>query len=187
MHYKAGEQIVLTYEDYSAMPDDGKKREIIDGILHMSPSPNRRHQRAIGRLYRLLDDYVDSRKLGEVFLAPFDVLFSKTDVVQPDVLFVGLDRMDIVTEGNIQGSPDLVVEILSSDNRDYDRKEKLQLYATCSVQHYWIIDPDERRVTELTDPKDRAYHTVREFDAGQTFTPRLFPDLTVNVADLLSL
>jgi len=113
----------FTYEDYLLLPED-RRYEIIDGDLLMTPAPGIPHQRLVGRLYRHLDDHVRSRKLGEVLMAPFDVVLSPTDVVQPDLLFVAAGRASIIGEKFISAAPDLVVEILSPSTEDRDRTVK---------------------------------------------------------------
>ena len=93
--------------------------------------------------------------MGEVYVAPFDVVLSDTDVVQPDVLFVSKRRSDIITPDNIRGAPDLVVEILSPATAERDRTIKLDLYAQHGVQEYWIVDPDAKSITVLVRGGER--------------------------------
>ncbi|MBI4730476.1 MAG: Uma2 family endonuclease [Acidobacteria bacterium] len=78
----------LTYEDYVRFPDDGRRRQIINGEVFVVPSPSTRHQEIVGRLHRLIANHVEARGGGRAFVAPLDVVLSMTDVVQPDVLFV---------------------------------------------------------------------------------------------------
>jgi Uma2 family endonuclease len=133
--------IRLTYEDYCRLPSDGKRYEIIDGELFVTPSPFRPHQRVVTRLTRYLSTFVEENELGEVFVAPFDVVFSRFDVVEPDLLYVSKGRLSVLTEKNVQGAPDLVVEVLSPSTAETDRTIKLKLYARYGVQEHWIIDP----------------------------------------------
>ena len=132
----------LTYDDYLQFPDDGKRHEIIEGDHYMTPAPRTKHQRVSGRLFVALSGFTASRRLGEVFAAPFDVVLSDANVVQPDLLFVSAARAAIVTEDNIQGAPDLVVEILSESSRKKDEVTKRKLYERFGVQEYWIVDPE---------------------------------------------
>ena len=101
----------LTYADYMKTSDD-ERYELLNGELIMSPSPREIHQYISGNLYLVLGAFVRDRSLGRVYFAPFDVVLSDTDVVQPDLLFVSNERAAIITADNIQGAPDLVVEIL---------------------------------------------------------------------------
>ena len=132
----------LTYRDYLLLPE-GKRYEIIEGDLYMVPSPFTKHQRILLNLSYILLEFVRQNDLGEIFIAPYDVLLSEHDIVQPDVLFVSKERDDIITEKNIQGAPDLVVEILLRSRRHIDQKLKHRLYARSEVKEYWIVDPDK--------------------------------------------
>jgi Uma2 family endonuclease len=140
---------LITYDDYRTLPDDGRRYEIIDGELLMSPGATFYHQIIVGNLFRELDYYVHKKKLGNVVLAPFDVVLSMTDVVQPDILFVAKDRSHIITEKNIVAAPDLVVEILSEGTKTIDRTRKKSLYEKYGVQEYWIVDPSEKAVEQF--------------------------------------
>lgn len=132
----------LTYEDYCLLPNDGKRYEIIDGELFVTPSPRFGHQIVVTRLTRHLSAFVEDNHLGLVFVSPFDVVFSQFDVVEPDILYVSKARTAVLTEKNVQGAPDLVIEVLSPTTARIDRTTKLKLYARFGVQEYWIVDPD---------------------------------------------
>lgn len=177
------EPIRLNYGDYCALPNDGKRYEILDGGLHVSPSPRTTHQRVLQKLWSILDQHVGQRKLGEVFLAPLDVLLSDTDIVQPDIVFVARANASIITEENIRGIPDLVVEVLSQSNPKYDTRDKRHVYARCGVPFYWMVDPQNKTLTEL-QLVERDYAQVAQCKAGDAFSPRLFAELTMEV-DLL--
>ena len=114
----------LTYEDYVLIPDDGRRHEIIDGEHYVNPAPNARHQRVLLRLAVALHNHIEPKQLGEVFVAPFDVVMSSFDVVQPDILFITAEHAAVITDKNLQGTPDLVVEILSPSNRQYDARAR---------------------------------------------------------------
>ena len=101
-----------TYEDYCATADD-KRYELLNGDLMMVPAPNRKHQWVLGRLHIELDRFTQEHGLGEVYVAPFDVVLSDTDVVQPDLLFISRAREHTINDENVRGAPDLVIEILS--------------------------------------------------------------------------
>ena len=137
--------VKLTFADYCKTPDD-ERWELIDGELIMAPSPTGRHQLVVGKLYRLLADFVERSGLGMVFLAPFDVVLSELNVVQPDVMFISDAKAHILTDANVQGAPDLVVEVLSPSTASRDWRTKLDLYAEYGVQEYWVVDPDGKRV-----------------------------------------
>jgi Uma2 family endonuclease len=134
--------VKLTYDDFVHFPDDGKRHELIDGEHFVTPSPNRRHQKIVGELFGLLWSYLKRHPAGEICGAPFDVVFSDFDVVEPDLLFVSRERARLLTDKNVQGAPDLVVEVGSPATRRRDEKTKLQLYERFGVQEYWVVDPD---------------------------------------------
>ncbi|MGH9387498.1 MAG: Uma2 family endonuclease [Vicinamibacterales bacterium] len=137
----AGSARKLTYDDLLAMPDDGLRHEIIDGVLYVSPSPSRPHQFTLGKLHQAIANFLDAHPLGEVYLAPFDVVFTRHDVVEPDLLFVTAARLAVLTDRNVSGSPDLAVEVLSPSTRRVDLELKRDLFERESVAEYWVIDP----------------------------------------------
>jgi Uma2 family endonuclease len=123
----------------------------------MTPSPNTSHQRAVGRLFRALSDYVDENDLGEVFIAPYDIVFSKWTALEPDLLFVGKEQRSIITDANVQGVPDLVIEMLSPSNKEYDRDTKLRAYEKAGVPEIWYFDPEDRTAEILNLGSDGRY------------------------------
>lgn len=131
-----------TYEDYRQFPDDGKRYEIVDGEIFMTPAPSPRHQYASKRLQRLLEAYFEGERGGLVFAAPLDVILSDEDVVQPDLVVVS-SRPQVSARG-VEGPPLVLVEILSPSRPAYDRLTKAKRYAACGVNHFWIVDPDAR-------------------------------------------
>jgi Uma2 family endonuclease len=174
----------LTYEDLRKMPDDGKRYELIDGEVFMTPAPRPRHQRTVGRLYRALTEFVERRGLGEILLAPTDVVFSERTAVQPDLLYISGSRASIVTELNVQGAPNLVIEVLSPSNAAFDRETKLQVYAREGVGELWYVDPETRRVEVLELGADGRYVLVSSFSDRQTLTSKTFPGLSLPVGSL---
>jgi Uma2 family endonuclease len=176
-------RIVLTYEDYCALPDDGRRYEIIEGELYGTPSPSRRHQRFAGNLFVVLKQFAEGRGLGEVYAAPFDVILEETSVVVPDLLFVARDRVGIVTDRGVRGAPDLIVEILSPGTARRDRVEKAKLYARHGVSHYWLADP-EARILEVYELAEGQYRRSASLADDDRFSPSLFPGLTIPLSSL---
>ena len=138
----------LTYQDYVNMEGD-ERYELLDGKLILIPSPNTAHQTVSIALGSRMHSFVKEHDLGQVFHAPFDVLFTDTDVVQPDLLFVSNEREHIRTPANIQGAPDFIIEILSPSSSRRDWRDKRELYASHGVKEYWIVDPTNRIVWVL--------------------------------------
>src|SRR5215218_2890448 len=110
----------LTYDDYLLFPEDGQRHEVLDGEHYVTPSPFVQHQRISGRLYKPLSSWVEERQLGEVLYAPVDVVLSLHDVAVPDLVYISNERAGLVTDKNIQGAPDLVIEIISPSTRRMD-------------------------------------------------------------------
>lgn len=141
-------QAKLTYADYAKTPED-ERYELLNGELIESPSPKEIHQYISGILHLMIGTFVRERSLGKVYFSPFDVVLSDTNVVQPDLLFVSNERADIITPDNVQGAPDLVVEILSPATAERDRTVKLDLCAHHGVKEYWLVDPDAKTIAVL--------------------------------------
>jgi Uma2 family endonuclease len=143
-HVRAsGSVLKLTYDDFVHFPDDGKRHELIDGEHYVTPSPNTKHQRIVVELLWLIRSYLESHPIGQVFAAPFDVVFSDIDVVEPDLLYVSNERAAVViTPAHVRGTPELVVEIASKGTRKRDETIKRRLYERSGVQEYWVVDPE---------------------------------------------
>ena len=172
----------LTYEDYARLPDD-ERYELIAGELTSMPSPKEIHQVISGTLFLSVGAFVKAKKLGKIYFAPFDVILSDADVVQPDLIFVSSERSRIITEDNVRGAPDLVVEILSPSTADYDRTVKRDLYARHGVSEFWLVDPYARTVTVLILGAD-GYDTHAVHGEGDTLLSPSLAGFTLNLSEL---
>ena len=172
----------FTYEDYLLLPEEGSY-EVIDGDLFKTPTPGPPHQRIVGNLYLGLCRYVEDHQLGEVLLAPCDVVLSPTDVVQPDLLFVAADRASIIGEKFISAAPDLVVEVLSPSTENRDRTLKTKLYARFGVRELWIADTKERRIEVFTNSGD-GFRREAAYGPGTVLRSTLLPSLEISVAEV---
>lgn len=141
---------LLTYSDYAALPDDGRRYELHWGELSVTPAQGTRHQGAIVVLITLLHEHVRARGLGKVFVAPTDCILSNVTVVQPDVLYIATERLSIISERGIEGAPTLAIEVLSPSTAHLDRDRKMKLYAEHGVPYYWIVDLEGRSVEAYT-------------------------------------
>lgn len=173
----------LTYEDYLLLPNDGKRYQILEGELDVTPAPSTTHQKVSMRLEHLLVSHVEVHHLGLVLHAPLDVVLDERNVVQPDIVFVSSIRMPIVEEERIAGAPDLVIEILSPSTARVDRGTKSAIYARHGVRWYWLVDPGKRLLEEY-ELRGQGYHLCGRLGAGETFSPGLFPGLAISLADL---
>ncbi|MBI4863158.1 MAG: Uma2 family endonuclease [Candidatus Riflebacteria bacterium] len=153
------ERIRLTYADYRLLPEDGRRYEILHGLLEMSPSALAAHQAVVTRLMALLLPWILTHRLGRLFTAPMDVILAEDSIVQPDLLFITEARAPALIKDWIHGAPDLVAEVLSPGTAARDRGVKKQLYARFGVREYWLVDPESRTVTILT-LKARGYHEL---------------------------
>lgn len=171
--------IKFTVKDYMSMPD-GKRYQLLDGEMILAPSPNTKHQRIVRRLSRALADFAETSGVGEVFLAPYDVVLSNHDVAQPDILFVSNARSGIITEPNIQGAPDLVVEILSPGTAGHDRGYKQSLYSSHGVREYWLVDPDAETVEVLAEDA-QAFLLRAIYRRGESLSSPLLPGLAIGL------
>ena len=175
-----------TYEEFMTLPEGGPFRyEIIDGELYMTPSPTPRHQKISGNLFALIWTFLRSNPLGEIFSAPCDVVFSQDplQVAEPDLVFVSKAHASIVTEKNIQGVPDLVVEILSEGTSNRDRRQKLSLYERFGVPEYWIVDP-KAETAQVVRLSDGRYGTCLEFRKEDALDSPLLPGLSIPLAQV---
>ncbi len=153
-----------TYEDYMKTSDD-KRYELIEGDLLMTPSPVPNHQRISRKIEFVLEEFVTQNNLGEIFDAPCDVYLDEENVVQPDMLFISHHRLAIIGEKNIQGAPDLVIEIVSENSAYRDVVQKKRLYARFGVKEYWIVIPDCEEI-EIYTLKDNTYQLYKSYDKG---------------------
>jgi Uma2 family endonuclease len=187
MQVARAEPIRLTYDDFVNFPDDGRRHELIDGEHFVTPAPVARHQRVSIRLATALYAFVEQRTLGEVFTAPFDVILSRHDVVEPDLLFVSNERRDIVRDW-VYGAPDLVVEILSPSTRRTDEIGKRQLYDRFDVREYWLVDPDNHSLTVYRRVADGSFPRVAELAAadGDRLQTPLLPGFSMTLRELFA-
>lgn len=152
-----------TVKDYQLLPE-GALYQLINGNIIMSPSPNRIHQKLIGRIYSLILSHCDKMEIGEVYIAPSDVYLDDENVVQPDIYFVAANNLSILTNAGADAAPDLVIELLSPSNAYYDLRAKLQLYEKFGVKEYFIVDPADDMVVAYKPAADGKYREVyREY------------------------
>lgn len=158
-------------EVFNMLPE-GTLCEVIDNTLYMSPSPTTNHQRLLGKLFSRLQIFIEENTLGETFIAPCDVyLDNEQTVVQPDILFIKKEQEHIIHKKGIIGSPNLVIEILST-NKTHDQTRKLELYERNLVPEYIIIDPETKQVWHYL-LKDKQYITQPANESGKLLINQL--------------
>lgn len=171
-----------TYEDYIKTPED-KRYELLEGDLLMTPSPIPNHQRISRELLIRLSLFIKEHHLGEVFYAPCDVYLDDENVVQPDILFIAKDRLNIIGEKNIQGAPDLVIEIISEDSAYRDLVQKKKLYAKFGVKEYWIVIPDEAMV-EVYNLKKNRFELLATYSKDAAIESSILKGLMIEIKEI---
>jgi len=176
---------VLTYADYLAIPEDGRRHELMNGELSMMPAPGTRHQGILRDLLGILNDHVKNARLGVVFPAAVDCILSETTVLQPDIVFIDAERVAIITERGIEGVPTLVVEILSPSTAGIDRTVKVGLYARHKVPWYWIVDPGSSTL-EAYALRGNTYELAGRLEAAGRGSLPPFDDLVIDPSALFN-
>ena len=167
-----------TWDDYRTWPDN-ERWEIIDGVAYnMTPAPSVKHQNVAGNFFCQLKQKL-ANKTCRPFIAPVDVILSEYDIVQPDV-FVVCDKNKI-TEANIKGAPDLVVEILSPATALKDLREKKNLYEKFGVKEYTVIDPLEEYVERFCLGGDGIYNKGEVFGPQEVLPLKSLEGIEVNL------
>jgi Uma2 family endonuclease len=171
------EQGDWTYEDYLKLPDDGRRYEIIEGVLYVTNAPNLDHQFTVMEIAFQLKRFVSASKLGYVLTAPFEIHLSKrTRPVQPDVMFIRTERWPQPGTKFFDGAPDLIVEVLSGSTSRTDQFIKFNAYEQAGVSEYWIANPKTRSV-QLFTLSGQEYALVGEFVGEEMIQSQLLPGL----------
>ncbi len=152
-------------------------------VLYVMPPPRFSHQNAIAQLLYFLLPHIIGRRLGKIVPSPVGVVLDEENGVQPDIVFVARERLDIITERGIEGAPDLVVEVLSPSTQARDRGIKMKRYAAAGVRYYWIVLRRPRAIEEYRLGAG-GYELVGRFGTTEIFRPELFPGLEIPVAAL---
>ena len=171
----------FSYEDYLKLDDDNKY-ELIEGELIVVPRPRPRHQKVLNKLVYAFEGFLQKNPVGE-FYTDLDVHLGDA-VVAPDLLYISKDRAQIVGELNVQGAPDLVVEVLSPATARYDKKEKGRLYFNRGVKEFWVVDPEDRLV-EVYRAGETNWEWVGVFDAEDILTTPLLPGFELVLKNVL--
>lgn len=170
----------LTYEDYAKTPDD-ERWELIDGELIEMPSPTVPHQ-SIDALLGYEFVRLEKQGLGRAFHS-IDVVLSPHDTFRPDLVFVSDGRTGIITHANIQGAPDLVVEIRSPSTTQHDEVTKRALYERYGVPEYWLADPEAQTVTVLL-LGENGYEVVGIYNKEDTLTSPTLNGFSLNLDEI---
>jgi Uma2 family endonuclease len=178
--------IKILADDFLLIPEDGRRHELIDGTHYLHASPDTKHQRISMRLIFTIGTYLREHPLGQLYFALLDVVLSEYDVVEPDLIYVSNDRREIITEKNIQGAPDLVIEIVSDSTRHYDEATKYALYARMGVGEYWLVDSVRDCVRRLHRNAAGRYEIAADLSRNETLTSPLFPTLEILLDEIFA-
>lgn len=180
------EQGQWRYDDWLRLPDDGLRYEIVEGELHVGPPPSIQHQIAVSSLLAAMFQYAANNDLGLVLTAPIGVrLPDREATVQPDVLFIRRDRLDIMKDDLIDGPPDLVVGVLSPSNWVYDRSRKQNAYQRAGVREYWIVDYRSQSVDVLV-LEGQEYVQRGHYEDGDLAPSEVLTGFSMPVSDIIS-
>ncbi|QGP93836.1 Putative restriction endonuclease [Neomoorella glycerini] len=173
-------EVKFTYEDYCQLPED-KRYELIGGKLYMVPAPSVIHQMVSGNLEFILRQHVEEQKIGIILHSPIDVYLTPEDVVQPDIIFISNERRAIITEANIKGGPDLVIEILSPSTAERDQVIKKKLYAAHHVREIWFVHPVAQTIEVCTFTPGGEKKELYTRRGKQPFTSTVLPELDLDL------
>lgn len=176
-----------TYDDFLRLPDDGRRYEIIEGVLYVANAPSYEHQFTVGELLGELRAFVKARQLGVVLTAPFEVHLPGgiANPVQPDVLFIAAERQPRLGDQIFEGAPDLIVEVMSPGSVRLDRFVKFGAYERAGVREYWLADTKTRTVEVYSLPVNGAeYVLLGQFGPGEKFQSSALAGLEIAVAGL---
>lgn len=172
-----------TYEDYLQLADDGKRLEIIQGTLHTLPSPSAQHQYVLREFVSKILEFVIKNLLGIIFYAPLDIVFASDTLVHPDIIFILKENRGIIKEHRIQGAPDLVIEIATSDSLDHDRLLKPKLYLAAGVKEYWVVSLSEEKI-EIFRAAENGAAAVTVFLKTEILRSQLLAGLEIPLIDI---
>ncbi len=155
-----------TYEDYISLEED-KRYDIVDERLFEMPTASLRHQKVICNLAYLFRRYQEEKSCGDSYLAPVDVILSEENIVQPDVVFISIERLSIAKERVILGARDMVAEVVYPSTFKRVTEDKRKLYAKHGVKEYWLVSPEEKVVEVLTLKKGEYEVFSHSFEKGR--------------------
>jgi len=182
----SSDQVKFTYDDYRQLPDDGKRYEIIDGELYMATSPTPNHQTIVNNFSFALTAYLRAHPIGKIFPAPLEVYFTKTNLAQPDIMFISNERLDIIKPTQIKGAPDLVIEVLSPGTEKRDRTDKLKMYARFGVREYWMAK-EKTAIVEIFRLQEGKLVLGARLEKTDVLTSPLFPGLEIPLTEIFNI
>jgi len=174
----------ISVKEFSEMDlDENFYYELINGNIVKKQAPKPLHQRASMRLSKLLSNFVDEKQIGEMFASPIDVFFDDYNNTQPDLLFIKKERSFIVTNNDVEGAPDLIIEILSPSTQRTDKREKYKLYQEFGVQEYWIVDPNNKSI-DVFSLENNRYENLFVATDNETIQSQVLEGFSLEVSQI---
>jgi Uma2 family endonuclease len=170
-----------TYEDWLRLPDDNWQYEVIKGVMYMAPAPSTDHQDIATELGWHMLNFIKQGQLGKLYHAPVNVYLPGQETpVEPDLVFIAANRLEIISKRGIEGAPDLVVEILSPNSWWRDRRAKLPLYEETGVRECWLIDP-ELQTIEIYALRDQSYALLGQWGRGEVAASEVMAGFEIGI------
>ena len=141
---------VTTIEEMWALPEDGMRHELLDGVHVVTPSPTYRHQDLVGSLLIALHTGMAAKPDLKVLSSPANIRLGPLTVVQPDLFVCRVDPAAPPRDWPELGTPLVAIEILSPSTAARDRGAKRRIYQRAGVAEYWVVDPDARLIERWT-------------------------------------
>ena len=175
-------QRVFTQKDYDLLPE-GAPYQLIGGSLVMTPAPEVYHQKVVGNLLFKLKAFTQKKGMGDVYHAPINVKLGKTEIYQPDIVFVSTKQAHIIGKKMIEGAPDVVMEVLSPSTAYYDLRVKYEVYERAGVKEYWIVDPN-RKELEIYYNENNRFRQVEKLRNTGTASSVALKDFSVSLEEV---
>ncbi len=155
----------VTEEEYDRLTDEDTKADLFDGVLIIHSPASTRHEDLFGFLFPLMRIYAEEKQLGKVLGSRATMHLEYCRMFEPDILFVRKERVEMLKEKQLEGAADMVVEILSSWTRDYDLREKRQVYQEAGIDEIWFIDGEEQKI--VADRKSGEEYSTATITSGK--------------------
>ena len=172
----------MSPEEFRNLPETTPRRELLKGVLYIMPVPALDHQFLVQLLWKFLFDQLALAGLAHAYIV-VNLVLDEDAYLSPDIIVVASGRAEMLGQVWVNGAPDIVVEVLSSD-RNRDLVDKRQWYAAAGVPEYWILDGGADALTQLELGGDGVYRERAVLTVGDTLTTPLFPEFSLPLAEL---
>lgn len=175
---------LLTYDDYAKLtPPESGNYELHNGKIIFVPTPTPLHQRISRKLSTRLDIFIEKNKLGEMFAAPMDTVFTIYDTLQPDILFIPKECLNIIGATKIEGVPDFVIEIASLGNSQKELSYKKYVYETSGVREYWLVHPEKQQIAQYENIENELVR-IGLWSIEEEFDSKVLMGLKIKVKEI---